>query len=269
MKTSIKTTALVLALALPISAQAHKAWLLPSQTEISGNAPWITVDAAVSNDLFHFNHVPLRLEGLQITAPNGDSVAAQNLATGKYRSVFDIELNQTGTWRIANVNESLTASWKENGENKRWRGTVANFSKEVPANAQDLQVSQGAIRVETFVTNGAPNDTALKISGKGLEMQPITHPNDLVAGEQASFRLLVDGQPAAGIEIEIVRGGTRYRDAQDEIKLSSDAKGEFKVTWPSAGMYWLEAGSHDNKTSLPQAKQRRLMYVATLEVLPE
>ncbi|KLB21187.1 ABC transporter permease, partial [Xanthomonas hortorum pv. gardneri] len=37
--------------ALPVSALAHKAWLLPSQTVIAGEAPWITVDAAVSNDL--------------------------------------------------------------------------------------------------------------------------------------------------------------------------------------------------------------------------
>jgi hypothetical protein len=52
--------AAALAAALPFSALAHKAWLLPSQTVIAGNAPWITVDGAVSNDLFYFNHVPLR-----------------------------------------------------------------------------------------------------------------------------------------------------------------------------------------------------------------
>ncbi|RYZ68811.1 MAG: DUF4198 domain-containing protein, partial [Lysobacteraceae bacterium] len=53
------TLALVLSLAvLPFSATAHKAWLRPSQTVIAGNNPWITVDAAVSNDLFYFNHVP-------------------------------------------------------------------------------------------------------------------------------------------------------------------------------------------------------------------
>ena len=38
---------------------------------IAGNAPWITVDGAVSNDLFYFNHVPLRLEAVVITAPDG------------------------------------------------------------------------------------------------------------------------------------------------------------------------------------------------------
>ena len=52
--------------ALPVTALAHKAWLLPSQTVLAGEAPWITVDAAVSNDLFYFNHVPLRLDNLTI-----------------------------------------------------------------------------------------------------------------------------------------------------------------------------------------------------------
>ena len=51
--------------------------------------------------------------------------------------------------------------------------------------------------------------------------------------------------------------------------MKTDANGEFVVTWPEAGMYWLETGTEDDKTSLPQAKQRRLSYVATLEVLPQ
>ncbi len=269
----MKRTALILALSLsatlPFSAAAHKAWLLPSQTVIAGNNPWITVDAAVSNDLFYFNHVPLRTEGLVITAPDGSKAEAQNVATGKYRTVFDVELKQQGTYRIATVNSGLFGSWEENGKPKRWRGTPATFATEVPKDAKNLQVSQSVGRVETFVTNGSPNDTALKPTGEGLELVPVTHPNDLFAGEQAKFRLLVDGKPAAGLEFEITRGGTRYRNAQDEIKVTTDANGEFSVTWPEAGMYWLETATEDAKTSLPQAKQRRLSYVATLEVLPQ
>lgn len=268
MKRSL-TLALAIAAAFPLSALAHKTWLLPSQTVIAGNNPWITVDAAVSNDLFYFNHVPLRTGGLVITAPDGSRVEAQNLATGKYRTVFDVELKQSGTYRIATVNSGLFGSWEENGKPKRWRGTPATFATEVPKDAKNLQISQSLGRVETFVTNGSPNETALKTTGDGLELVPITHPNDLFAGEQAKFKLLLDGKPAAGLEFEITRGGTRYRNAQEEIKVTTDANGEFSVTWPEAGMYWLETATEDAKTSLPQAKKRRLSYVATLEVLPQ
>jgi len=69
--------------------------------------------------------------------------------------------------------------------------------------------------------------------------------------------------------VEITRGATRYRNAQEEIKVTTDANGEFSVTWPQAGMYWMETGTEDNKTSIPQANVRRLSYVATLEVLPQ
>ena len=64
MKPVIKWTTLALAVCLPLSAQAHRAWMLPSATVLSGEEPWITVDAAVSNDLFYFEHVPMRLKGI-------------------------------------------------------------------------------------------------------------------------------------------------------------------------------------------------------------
>ncbi|MFT3807451.1 DUF4198 domain-containing protein [Arenimonas sp.] len=269
MNRSPRLAVLALALMLPFGAQAHKAWLQPSQTVLAGNNPWVTVDAAVSNDLFYFNHVPLRTENLAIVAPDGSRVDAQNSATGKYRTVFDVELKQQGTYRIGVTNDYTVAQWDENGQPKRWRGTPATFATEVPKDAKNLQVSQSISRVETYVTNGKPSDGVLKGSGQGLELVALTHPNDLFAGEPAKFRLTIDGKPAVGLDVEIVRGGTRYRNAQDEIKLKTGNDGEFSVTWPEAGMYWLETSSQDDKTTVPQAKQRRLGYVVTLEVLPQ
>lgn len=266
-----KTLALALAIAaaLPMAASAHKAWLRPSQTVLAGNAPWITVDAAVSNDLFYFNHVPLRTDNLVITAPDGSTVAPQNTATGKYRSVFDVELQQQGTYRIAVVNAGLSASWEEDGKPRRWRGTAEAFASEVPREAPGLRVTQSVNRIETFVTNGSPTVDNLAPTGQGLELVPVTHPNDLFAGEEARFRMLADGAPAAGVEFEITRGGTRYRNAQEEITVTTDANGEFAVTWPEAGMYWLEATLQDERPTVPEAGARRLGYVATLEVLPQ
>jgi uncharacterized GH25 family protein len=130
MTTAHKLFAIAVALALPLSAQAHKTWLLPSETVLSAEDPWITVDAAVSNDLFYFNHVPLRLESLAITGPDGSAVNAENTATGKYRSTFDVHLTTPGTYRIAVVNAGLFANWEEDGKPKRWRGSVEKFASE-------------------------------------------------------------------------------------------------------------------------------------------
>ncbi|MBS7457127.1 DUF4198 domain-containing protein [Coralloluteibacterium stylophorae] len=268
MKRFVALAALAAATALPLSAHAHKLWLQPSATVLSGN-DWITVDAAVSNDLFYFNHVPLRLDSLVITAPDGSRLEPANPHTGKLRSVFDLELKQEGTYRLAIVNDGVFASYQLDGERKRWRGRAEALAAELPAGATDVQVSETVGRVETFVTAGAPTTETLAPGGRGLELVPTTHPNDLFAGEEARFALQLDGQPAAGLEVTIVPGGTRYRDAQDEITARTDAQGRFSVTWPEPGMYWLEASTSDDRTSVEQAAQRRVSYVGTFEVLPQ
>src|SRR5690606_35847747 len=104
-----------------------------------------------------------------------------------------------GTYKLAVINDGLMASYKVGSETKRWRGKAEDFAKEVPAGATDVNVSRTVSRMEVFVTSGKPSDTVLKPTNSGLELAPITHPNDLFAGETASFRFLLDGKPAADI----------------------------------------------------------------------
>jgi hypothetical protein len=71
-------TALTIALAGP--AAAHRAWMLPSSTVLSGGDAWVALDAAISNDLFVFEHMPMRLNGLVVTGPDGTAVTPENTA---------------------------------------------------------------------------------------------------------------------------------------------------------------------------------------------
>ena len=259
--------ALIMFACLPLAAQAHKPFLVPSETVLSATG-WITVDAAISNDLFYFNHQPMRLENLKIIGPDGAAVEAANANTGKFRSTFDLHLAAAGTYRIGLVNDALMATYEnESGERKRWRGSADTLS-ELPANAKNLQVSQMQNRIETFVTAGKPNDTALKPSGSGLELVPVTHPNDLFAGEPASFAFLLDGKPSANAKVSVVPGGSRYRNRQNEMALTTDAAGKVSVTFAEPGMYWLQVAAEDLKPTVKPAKSRRASYVATFEVLP-
>jgi len=289
MKPVIKWTALALAVCLPLSAQAHRAWMLPSATVLSGEEPWITVDAAVSNDLFYFEHFPLRIAGvgaldqapaggppgmrprpaaqLTIQAPDGSHLEPLNGSIGRYRSTFDVQLGQKGTYKLAIANGGLFASWKENGQARRWMGTPENFAKDVPAKAEGLKVSQTSNRMEVFVTSGAPSETVLEPTGQGLELKPVTHPNDLFAGEAAEFVFLLDGKPAADVEISVIPGGNRYRDELGEIKTKTDEDGKVSITWPEAGMYWMEAELTTDQGVSKPATERRASYSATLEVL--
>ena len=262
-------------LSIPAAVSAHRGWLLPSGTIFSGTDSWVTVDAAVSNDLFFFDHQPMRLDAMKVWQPDGTPGQLQNGSTGRYRSVFDVKLDKPGTWKIGSENSAVMGSFKVNGEEKRIgrRGpprpdmppplTVAD----IPANATDVKLTEIVNRNEIFVTAGAPTTTVFKPTNKGLELSPVTHPDELVAGEPAKFRFLVDGKPAANLKVTVIPGGKRYRDSENAMDLTTDAQGLVTVTWPAAGMYWLNATATDNTTTTPRATERRLGYVTTLEVM--
>jgi len=236
-----------LVLALPLTASAHRAWMLPSFTVLSGDA-WVTVDAAISNELFYADHRAMKLDGVVVYAPDGSVDKLQNTATGQYRSTFDVQLTKPGTWKIASASSSVTASWTEGGQVKRFRGSADDFAKQVPAGAADLKTIKSFNRNETFVTRDAPTDTVLKPTGKGLELVPVTHPNDLVAGEAATFKFLLDGKPAADLEVALAPGNSRYRATPGDFKVKTGPDGSFKVTFPEAGMYWLNATARTGET---------------------
>ncbi len=258
--------ALLLAAVLPFTASAHKGWLAPSKAVLNVDQ-WITVDAAASTEPFVRDHNAMRLDALVITAPDGSTVAAENLASGKLRSTFDLQLKQAGTYRVAVLNEGLNASWTEDGKTRRWRGSADKFAAEVPAKAEGLKVGESQGRLETFATAGKPNDTALKPTGRGLELVPVSGIADLFVGEEATFRFLLDGKPAANLEVEVIRDGTRYRNTVGEQSFKTDADGLVRINWSAPGLHWIGASVQDNKTSIAQAKERRASYAATVDVL--
>ncbi len=264
-------------LSIPAGVSAHRLWLLPSGTIFSGTDSWVTVDMAASNDLFYADHQPGRLEGMKVWQPDGTPGQIQNGATGRYRSVFDVQLDKPGTWKIGTETNALMGSFKVDGVEKRIGGRPAmgpNGQRiapltvaDIPANATDVQLTEVSGRNEIFVTAGEPTRTVLKPTGKGLELDAVTHPDELVAGETAKFRFLVDGKPAAGLKVTVVPGGKRYRDAEGARELTTGADGVLPVDWPAAGMYWLNATYQDATATTPRATGRRMSYTTTLEVM--
>ena len=286
MKTIIAKTlgasalATVLATSLSTPALAHRQWMLPSQTTFSGDNSWVTVDAAVSNDLFYFEHRPGSIANVKAWAPDGSEVEVQNKATGHFRSTFDVQLAQKGTYRIGSATDMVMGTYDLGGKTERLpRGTTAEtLAKAIPAGATNVRTAESSNRNELFVTVGEPTTTVFKPSGKGIELVPVSHPNDLVAGEAATFQFLLDGKPAAGLPVTAIPGGIRYRDKLNQIDAKTDAEGKVMLTWPTPGMYWLNVTTPRNRAEgeegegpaaqrQPAAPQRRASYVTTLEVL--
>jgi len=266
MKTSLLVTLSVLF--VPAVSEAARPWLLPSQTVLARSGGWVAVDAAMADDLFSVNQGAMPVDTLVVSGPDGQPVAPQNVTKSRSRSSFDLELRQAGTYRIAVADDAVMARWEEDGKPKRWRGVPADMATGIPANAAKLEVEQTQRRVETYVSVGTPSEVKPS-GGAGIELSPTQHPNDLYARETAKFRFLLDGKPAKDLEVEVIAGGTRYRDAPGEMKLKTDKNGEVAITWPAAGMYWLEVSVQDEGATAPNVKKRRASYAGTFEVLTQ
>jgi uncharacterized GH25 family protein len=273
MNKMLKLAALTLTAALPLSAEAHRSWILPSLTVLAGESPWVTFDAAVSTDTFIADHNPVRVDVIKIVAPDGTEMAPQNGSTLKTRGVFDLNLTQKGTWKVFTATSGLNARWEENGTRKFWppRGATPTreaFEKEVPKQADKLEVTQTSRRVETFVTSGKVSTSVFKPTNVGLELVPVTHPNDLYAGESATFQFLMDGKAAAGLKVDVTPGERRYRNTEDTAQFTTDKDGKVTITWPGAGQFFVEADFEDGNAEKPATK-RTGRYGAVVEVLPQ
>lgn len=268
-------------LALPATASAHRQWMVPSATVFSGTNNWVTVDAASSNDLFFADHNAMRLDNVKVWAPDGSEGTIENGATGKVRSTFDVKLDKPGTWKIGTLNQSIMGSFKLDGEERRLGGRMGGGQgsagtpprppvasvADIPAQATDVKLTEVIGRNEIYVTANESSTTIFKPSGKGIEFEPVTHPDGLVVGETARFRFLVDGKPADGLKITVVPGGKRYRNDDGAREFTTGADGVVGIDWPAPGMYWINSSLTDDKASEPKASQRRMSYTTVVEVL--
>jgi hypothetical protein len=254
---------------LPLAANA-RAYLLPSNTTFDKADSFVTIDASASDDLFNLGRA-LPLENLAIETPGNVEVKAESAYTTKQRSSFELKLPKEGTYKIALLTDTLSAMYKVNGDMKRWRGTKEAFAKEVPADAQDLNVSRMQSRIETYVTAGKASTDTLKASNLGLEMVPVTAPTEIYNGDTTTVRFLLDGKPAQDLMVSVIRGGNRYRDALGEVTLKTDKDGKVAIKWQDAGMYSIGAsiggGAQPGVVGTLDKPIRRVSYSGTLEVL--
>lgn len=272
LRQSIVAVAAIAAIAVP-AAYAHRGWLLPSTTVVSGENNWITIDAAASNDVFFADHRPLA--GMPVLfQPDGTMGTIENHKVGQVRATFDVHLTQQGTYRVAILSDAVFGTYVLNGETKQIpRGTNReNLAKAIPQGATDVKTAEMTGRNEVYLTQGAPTTDVFKPTGRGIELVPVTHPSDLVAGEAATFQFLLDGKPAAGLAVTAVPGGVRYRDAPNEIHLTTDANGKVTIKWPTPGMWWVNvtqprAEGEEGPPPPGATPTRRVNYMTTLEVL--
>ena len=254
-----------------VTAQAHPMWILPAEFNVSGDeSTWVTFDASASHTVFGYDK-GVSLSYVQIYSPDGDKNRLRSFFKGARRSVFDLLLEQDGTYKVSLQRPPFYFTSYKVGNSERPKRMMANkieAASQLPKNATDVKTLMIDKSSVAFVTRNAPTDGVYKPTGKGFELNPMTHPNDFVVGEEVVIEALMDGKPVAGVEFEVTPGGTQYRDERRSLELVSDSKGRIRFTPEQAGP-WLLMADHEMSIDSPMADLRLIQRFVTFEVIPE
>lgn len=224
-----------LACAVAAAASAHTPYLAPSNFAPRAGET-LALDASFAETFF----VPEAVfdnSRFEVTAPDGKKTTPDVVHLLKTRAVAEHTLPQgQGTYRFSTGTRpgALFRTWELDGKQESSRDPAAK----IPAGAKVLSNFQSMTLAETYVTVGAPDRGALHAHGKGIELVPITHPNDLFVGEVFEFTVQYDGKPLAGQKVEISEAvWTSDRKPQVETLLT-DAQGRASFKLQRAGT-WL------------------------------
>ncbi|MEH0714822.1 DUF4198 domain-containing protein [Vibrio owensii] len=248
MKTKMKAVALAsvmaMGLAAATTAQAHPRWVLPSHFTVSKEGgDWLTFDVTASHGTFVFDK-PAGSEQAFVIMPDGRSERPNFVVRGKRRSMFDFFFVEEGTHKVAINNQPSYYTQYKAGrrDTVKWaKASKADRASVIPEKARDVVTQLSYTRAESYVTVGMPTEKALEIEGKLLEMKPITHPSDIIEGEEVTFQFFFNGEPQQGVTAEITREGTLYRNHQEQIDVVSDKDGKITFTPDVAGRYLMKA----------------------------
>jgi hypothetical protein len=220
----------------------------------------VTVQAAMSEEAHMFvPDFPIRGAGdFTVIGPDGVATKIASVTMLKEMAILEAPLPSEGTWRISTGERAgRSAKWAKidgvwrmvrgaggpprpappPGEAPRADGPIDEAA--LPAGAETL-TSVGTLRADLYVTRGAPKAFPKPV-GQGLEIAPVSHPNDLYAGDAFRFQVLNDGQPVAGAQLSIVRAGDAY--AAQHFTWSGASRGGAgeAVTFDQPGVYVIQA----------------------------
>lgn len=214
------------------AALAHQPYLRPNVFDATGR-DHVTVEASFTEEVFA-SEVVMRSDFFHVVGPNGDTPIS-NVTYLRDVAVFEAAIPQDGTYRLssgprqgrtAKMYQAADGSWKMVGEE----------DGPPPPNAELVDV-QSITVADVYVTRGAPTTEALRSTGQGLELVPITHPSDIVSGEDATFQLLLNGQPLAGADVTVFREAGRWDGRKIETNLVTGADGRFTLKVADPGAY--------------------------------
>jgi hypothetical protein len=298
-KSKAKTAALAVLLAGGVAhgAWAHTPYLLPNAFDAERDH--VTLQGSLTEDDYFSPDIALKATSYVETLPDGQIQTIAPAVVLKDLALVEAPLDASGTYRfstgqfIARSNKMALIDGKwvmvrpagmpqrhdpdhasgadsgrggEKHEPPHGDGPHAIAEAEVPVGARTMLV-EGVLTAETYVSKGAPTKAALAISGKGLELLPITHPDSIYVDQGFAFKFLLDGAAAADVPITVYRAGDAYDDKKISAEVKTNASGAAKLSFERPGVYLLTAHYPSERPAEGAAPAARsYVYSLTFEV---
>ncbi|KAA0875353.1 DUF4198 domain-containing protein [Nitrincola tapanii] len=256
---------------LGVQVSAHPMWMLPSEFNVSTEeGHWVTVDATASHGVFGFDKA-IPVDQVAIFRPGGERQRMGSYFKGQRRSVFDFELTEQGTYKVElAMSPRYMTSYNIGGRDtqRRVMGNKVEVASQIPKEAREIQTTMMQNIAAFYVTQKAPTREVLELKGQGFELDAITHPSDLVVGEEAELRFLFNGAPVVGLHAEWVPGGTAFRSSRLQQDLTTDKDGRIRFTPEHSGPHLLSINMRQEGDGV-LADQVAVNYLLSVEVAPQ
>ena len=212
----------------------HQEWILPNFFYTDRESPWLGIEHTSGDQRFVAGHGSGSL--LSIIHPKGWRMGRPSSTyVGQTRTVGEIELRESGTYRIETDSPSQYVAEIEVDGKRTWVGK----SKDELPDAKIIQSQHRWSQTVTFVTVKEYTQGVLEATGALLEIVPVTHPNIIFVGKPFVVRVLSRGQSVPNQEVQAYSEMDSGHDAT--LATVTDADGECELIFPSPGRYLLTA----------------------------
>jgi len=255
---NIKHCLIALSLAIqPLATYAHTPYIAPISFDVS-NAKTASFDASFA-ETFFIPEAAFDKSEFIITAPDKQQSSPTKIAYFKSRTVLEQDLKLEGTYKISTgIRHGATfLIYDLDGKEHR----KMNPEGPAPKGAKVKNHFQSVTRADTYISRKEPSNAALSPENKGLEIVPLSNPNEVFQGENFDLQILMAGnQLDKAMTLSLYHAQTG--DKTEAIKIDTNTKGRATLNIKKSGIYLLRArlrspgATHEN--------QKGLSYTTTL-----
>jgi uncharacterized GH25 family protein len=257
MKKLVLAAALFAVMAAP--AAAYTSYLKPDAYWPDGDD--VTIEGSFANQFFTPQiAVPGELSGIN---PDGSPAAFDDIRVQANATVLRADLPTGGTYRIS-TGEQLGAVTPLVGVDGQWR--ALGEGETAPAGAPTTTL-QTVTLADVYITRGqASRDVVDQPAGR-LAIQPVTHPNQVLAASGFDVVVLFDGAPLANTAVVLYAAGDADTDL-DRYAVT-DANGRAHFSFDAPGGYVIAARHRANMPAGAAAQIGSYTTTLTFEALSE